>query len=186
MGLAEKDRSFDSTDNIFDFELGNKPVSYFAVGFPGGADERSLTLSQCILAQRLWYTLNFKNTCYLHGMSGGPVYASDPGSEQGHDVVALNTELGVTLDERIMSNASVTSTQRGVGTLAAVFAQAAWRASHFQTPDGPELALVNAQVTKLGGGSGDAMNASQRASFVSRYISGNELLHLCGQVQLVW
>ena len=168
--LLEQDRSFDSSDNTFAFELSKNPVIYFAVGFPGGTAERALIMSPCILSQRLGYTLTFNNTCYLHGMSGGPVYASNVDNSETQDVAALNTELGQTLDQSIMSNATVTATQRGVGTLSAVFADAAWRASHFENPDVTEVALVDAQIMKLRGGSGERMSASQRSSFVSHYL----------------
>src|SRR6202042_729395 len=122
------------------------------------------------LSQRVEYTLTFNNTCYLHGMSGGPVYARNPSSSEQRDVVALNTELGETLEESIMSNSTVTATQRGVGTLSAVFADAAWRASHFENPDATELALVDAQITRLEGGDVERMPASQRSDFVSQYL----------------
>jgi hypothetical protein len=173
--LAEKDRAFDSTDNTFAFELSESPLPYFAVGFPGGADSRSLTLSPCILDQRIGYTLTFENTCYLHGMSGGPVYATDPSDGEAHDVVAINTELGETLDQSITNvpNAGITEAQRGVGTLSSVFAQAVWRTSQFETPSKADLARVNEQITKLGGGSGEAMNPSERASFVSKFIENH-------------
>ena len=173
MGLVENDRSFDSTDNTFAFELDKKPVTYFAVGLPGGTAETALTVSPCILSQRLGYTLNFDNTCYLHGMSGGPVYASNPGSSEPHNVVASNTELGETLDQSLTGNATVTATQRGVGTLSAVFADAAWRASHFENPDASELALVDAQIAKLGVGAGESISASQRSFFVSQYLGSH-------------
>ena len=172
-GLVEQDRSFDSTDNTFAFELDKSPVTYFAVGFPGGTVETALTLSPCILSQRLGYTLTFDNTCYLHGMSGGPVYASNPGSPETRNVVALNTELGETLDQSLTGNATVTATQRGVGTLSAVFADAAWRASHFEDPDASELALVDAQIAKLVGGAGERISASQRSFFVSQYLGSH-------------
>ena len=169
-GLDEQDRSFDSTDNTFAFELDKAPVTYVAVGFPGGTAETALTVSPCILSQRLGYTLNFANTCYLHGMSGGPVFASKPGSSETRNVVALNTELGETLDQSLTGSASVTATQRGVGTLSAVFADATWRASHFEVPSASELALVDDQIVKLRGGAGEKISASQRSSFVSQYL----------------
>lgn len=173
-GLNEQDRSFDSTDNTFAFELDRKSVTYLAVGVPGGTSETALTVSPCILSQRLGYTLTFNNTCYLHGMSGGPVYSSEHSRSEPDDVVALNTELGQTLDESIMSNnKAVTATQRGVGTLSAVFADAAWRLSHLEYPDAAELALVDAQIAKLRGHPEEGMPASQRSNFVSQYLESH-------------
>ena len=88
-------------------------------------------------------------------------------------MVALNTQLGETLDQSLTGNATVTATQRGVGTLFAVFADAAWRASHFENPAASELALVDAQIAKLGSVPGETISPAQRSSFVSQYLAGH-------------
>lgn len=120
--LIDKDGNAQSSNDQYKF--------FWAVGFPGGSSIRGITVTKCELDEIANKGLYLKDTCLVHGMSGGPIFLADPTSGSTH-VIATNTALDeYYLTENASTSNAVTATQRGVGTLSSAFDDAVWRASH--------------------------------------------------------